>query len=132
MAEPRLLTDDNARKMARHMRDEHWAFMERLAREGTVNVCLWNKNRQEERPDELRLCLISGMELMEWVRRHQDWFVLGENNLERHTFPVSLTDAGRAALLNRDLYDMEPVYGGLVEPGWQAIPFPRVEVAAHA
>ena len=109
---------------ARRIRDFHWSFMERLAAEGTVHVNTWNKYRHEERPDELRLSLLSGMQLSEWINAHPDWFDIGPQNRERWTQPVSLTEAGCEALANRHLYDMEPVVGGLVEPGWQAVPAP--------
>ena len=127
--EPKLRTDETMRAVARNIRDSQWAFMERLAREGTVHVCPWNKYRLEERSDELMFGLIDWLEMNAWIRRHADWFVLGEDqwNAERHTFPVSLTVAGREALQHRELYDMEPVEGGLVEPGWQAIPAPRAD-----
>ena len=118
------LTDRDSRQRARSIRDSQWAFMERLVRETTVNVNVWNKYGQEERPDELRLDLISGQELCDWLRTHANWFQIGPQNYERWTNPVSLTDAGRAALVERAKYDMEPVTGGLVEPGWQAIPLP--------
>lgn len=122
LMEPKLLTDPQDRDMARRMRDGQWKFMERVAREGTVHVSTWNKYRLEEQPNELLLSLISGMELSEWITKHLDWFVLGPQEKVRYTQPVSLTGAGRVALANRHLYDMEPVTGGLVEPGWQAVP----------
>lgn len=116
------LVDEASRQRARAIRDRQWSFMERLAREGTVHVCTWNKYRQEERRDELRLCLLSGNELLGRIDAHRDWFVIGPQNQERWTNPVSLSDAGRIALDNRHRYDLEPVRGGLVEPGWEAIP----------
>ena len=124
MSEPRHLTDDTSRKMARYSRDRQWRFMSRIVDHGTLWFCVWNKRHLDEKPDEWRDCLISGMEILEWMNRHPDWFVNGEWNDDRYAFPVQLTDAGRAALHERQKYDMEPVFGGLVEPGWQAIPWP--------
>jgi hypothetical protein len=98
--------------------------MSRIVDHGTLWFCVWNKRRLDEKPDEWRDCLIGGMEILEWMNRHPDWFVYGEWNDDRYAFPVQLTDAGRAALHERQKYDMEPVFGGLVEPGWQAIPLP--------
>lgn len=125
-AQPKNLRSKADREMAREARDFHWSFMERLDRQGTVHVCPWNKYRHEERPDELRLSLIDGEELIAWLRAHPEWFQIGPQNTERWTNPISLTEAGRQALKDRDKYDMEPVFGGLVEPGWQAIPSPKV------
>ena len=49
--------------------------------------------------------------------------MIGEWSQERYASPVFITSDGRAALATRALYDLEPVEGGLVEPGWQAIPW---------
>ena len=127
MAEPRTLTDADSRERARRMRDSQWAFADRVAAAGTVWVCWWNKNRRHDTskalPDDLLvLCLISGMELLEWLNAHPDWWAIGEWSDARYAAPVSLTEAGRAALAQREKYDLEPVTGGLVEPGWQATP----------
>ena len=54
-----------------------------------------------------------------------DWTIIGEWSGERYARPVHITAAGLEALENRRLYDMEPVRGGLVEPGWQAVPLPE-------
>jgi hypothetical protein len=134
---PKLLTDKRDREMARRMRDGQWAFADRVAAQGTVWVCWWNKNRHGPSPsaqyadgsgyrDDLLVCgLIDGMELAAWLHSHEDWWVIGEWSDERYAAPVSLTDAGRVALANREAYDMEPIEGGLAEPGWQAIPTER-------
>ena len=98
--------------------------MSRILDHGTLWFCVWNQRRLDEQPDEWRDGLISGMEILEWMNRHPDWFVSGVWNAARYAFPVQLTDAGRAALHERQKYDLEPVFGGLVEPGWQAIPGP--------
>jgi hypothetical protein len=125
---PKPLTSARDRHMARRMRDSQWAFMERVASSGTVWVCWWNKDRHHDEkaaPPDLLICgLIDGCELLEWLHSHEAWWIIGEWSDERYAAPVSLTDAGRAALANRDPYDMEPVTGGLVEPGWQATPAP--------
>ena len=127
--ERKHLEDDMWRDMARRMRDHHWNFAERAAKHGTVWVCWWDKDRrhrEEPQPDDLEVCsLISGMELLEWLKSHEDWWEIGEWSDERYAAPVTITTAGRAALENRDKYDLEPVTGGLVEPGWQAIPWPN-------
>jgi hypothetical protein len=126
---PRRLTSRNDRQMARHMRDGQWEFMARVVELGTVWVCWWNKNRSHNDtkplPPDLKVCgLIDGMELLEWLNSHKDWWVIGEWSDERYAAPVSLTDAGRAAFAERHRYDMELVTGGLVEPGWCAMPLP--------
>lgn len=125
--QPKKLMDEHWRTWARTVRDSHWAFMERLKKEGTVHVCAWNKYDQEELPHELRLSLIGGEELMEWFRAHQDWFEIGDQDEERWTSPISLTGPGLKALTEKEKYDMEPVYGGLVSPGFQSIPLPLKE-----
>lgn len=111
------------------MLDGYWEFMDLVARHGTLWACWWNKNGHhapENRPTDLYVCgLIDGCELREWLNRHEDWWVIGEWSDERYAAPVSLTDTGRAALANREQYDMEDVTGGLVEPGWVATPLPR-------
>jgi hypothetical protein len=129
MSEPKRLTSDEHRHQARYIRDRQWRFMERANEHDPLWFCVWNKNRLPEGPDEWRDGLISGMEICEWIRRHKDWFVIGEWDDGRYAFPVQLTEAGRQALTER-ANDMEPVYGGLVEPGWQAIPWPRSAPAA--
>jgi hypothetical protein len=120
------------------MRDQQWEFMESVATLGTVWVCWWNKNGHHDRakhvPDLLICGLIDGTELVDWLRSHDDWWTIGEWSDERYASPVGLTDVGRQALENRALYDMEPVTGGLCEPGWIAIPEKRIEMpeAPHA
>lgn len=127
MAEPREITTPEGREMARRIRDHHWSIMQRVADAGTLWCCWWNKNRhfdaRRPAPADTLVCgLIDGMELLEWMESHTDWWVIGEWSDERYAAPVTLTDAGRAALASRALYDMEPVTGGLVEPGWRATP----------
>jgi hypothetical protein len=40
---PKRLTDKDSRMMARRERDSQWGFMERVAREGVVWMCPWDK-----------------------------------------------------------------------------------------
>ena len=40
------LTDRRSRMMARRERDAQWEFMERVAREGVVWMCPWDKHRK--------------------------------------------------------------------------------------
>lgn len=123
---PKQLTSNHDRAMARRIRDHQWAFMDRFTKHRLVWVCWWNKNRHhdvEKAPEDLLICsLISGLELLEWMNSHKDWWIIGEWSDERYAAPIQLTDVGRTALAERDKYDLEPVTGGLVEPGWQAIP----------
>lgn len=121
MAERKLLTSDNDRAMARRMRDEQWRIADRVLALGTLWVCWWDKGHRhdEHKPEDLAVCgLIDGMELLEWLSSHPDWWIIGEWSAERYAAPVSLTETGRAALLERAKYDLEPVTGGLVQPGW--------------
>jgi hypothetical protein len=125
--EPKWLVSDEDRKMARHMRDRQWRLAERAAEHGTLWICWWNKNHHHDTSQplaaDLEVCgLIDGMELLNWLKAHEDWWSIGEWSDDRYAAPVSITEAGREALRNRHLYDMEPVKGGLVDPGWQAIP----------
>jgi len=124
---PKRLTSKRDREMARRMRDQQWAFAEQVADFGTVWVCWWNKDGHHKTPlPDLRICgLIDGCELIEWLHSHPDWWEIGEWSDERYAAPVRLTDAGRVALANRNQYDMEPVTGGLCEPGWIAVPAKR-------
>jgi len=114
--------------MARAIRDEQWEILERAAALGTVWICLWNKERRPTAADEFRFSLIGGMETWSWFSNaHPDWFSCGDWSAERYAFPATITDAGRAALADRAAHDLEPVEGGLVEPGWQAVPLPPEE-----
>jgi hypothetical protein len=131
---PKRLTSRFDRRMARNIRDSQWAFMELAAELGTVWVCWWNKNGHhpdEGLPRDLMVHgLIDGMEFLEWLNSHKDWWVIGEWSDERYAAPVSITEAGRAAFADHERYDMELVTGGLVEPGWCAMPLPPRKVAA--
>ena len=132
---PRVLTDDNSRQMARQIRDDHWSIMEKVGHLGTLWCCWWDKAgrfskrdfktgiRIDTAPENVQVFgLIGATEFLEWTKRHSNWWVIGEWSDERYAAPVSLTAAGRAALAQRYLYDMEPVTGGMVDPGWQATP----------
>lgn len=98
--------------------------MERCAKHDPLWFCVWNKRRLPEQADEWRACLMTGMDKFEWMDKHPEWFVRGYWDDDRYAIPVQLTDAGREALENRELYDMEPVSGGFVEPGYVVTPLP--------
>ena len=119
---PKLLTDLNNRRYARELRDTHWEFMERIEKLGMLWWCIWNKNGKEEALDEVRCSLIRGLEINSWIQRHRNWFRVGRWSEERYAQPVRLTRRGEWALHHRKRYDLEPVEGGLVEPGWIAYP----------
>lgn len=120
----RKLTCPFWRKIARRERDSHWNFMRRLARQGAVHVCLWNKRGLKERGSELMLSLMGGNDLMSWVAAHRSWFGYGAYNAGRTTFPFWLTPRGRIALRRRRRADdRAPIFGGMVQPGYQVIPF---------
>ena len=124
---PTFRTDDRSRETARRIRDRQWRMLERIADRNPLYICWWNKNRRHEEPypNDLMVCdLIDGMEMAHWLKAHPGWVTVGEWSDDRYAAPVRITDSGRAALANREKYDMEPVEAGLVEPGWQAIPTP--------
>lgn len=125
--EPKKLRDKSSRKMARNMRNQHWLFMEKIAEHGVVWFCPWDKFGKHKNPGANEVVDgLTGWGILEWTGRHKDWFKWGSWSYDRCARPVRLTPAGIAALENWHRYDMEPVYGGLVEPGWQAIPTPLV------
>ena len=129
---PKVLTDPEARARARWIRDWQWAVAERIAATDPLWICWWNKNRHHDEataPSDLLICgLIDGSELAQWLNSHPDWWVIGEWDADRYAAPVSITEAGRAALANRSAFDSEPVNGGLVEPGWTCSPAEPVGV----
>lgn len=129
------------RETARRIRDEQWRIMEAAAANGgAVRICPWDKKRVwrngqgyhhlDPIPGEFRFSLLSFMETFSWFDMdHPDWFTTDDADWdeERQTHLYRLTDAGRRALEERDRHDMEPVKGGLVEPGWQCVPIPKEE-----
>ena len=124
------------RDVARHIRNAHWRTQERMAEHDPLWCCWWDKAGRydtrrgygQEPPADVELFgLIGAMEFGAWMRKHHDWFVCGEWSDERYAEPVRLTEAGRVALAHRELYDMEPVEGGMVAPGWQCVPLPKSE-----
>ena len=119
---PKALTSPDDHAMARRIRDAHWHFMQRVADLGTCWLCCWNQHGFSEGPDEYRTPLLSGMPLSAWMHTHPEWWDIGVWDDTRHAQTVRLTDAGREALAHRGQYDMEPVTGGLVEPGWVCTP----------
>ena len=134
---PRLKTDQRTRESARRIRDDHWRILERIAECDPLWICWWDKLGRHRRwdpqtglrvrnpdlPDDLLVFgLIDAGEFVNWVRGRHQWIEVGDWSDDRYAAPVRLNDAGRAALANRAAFDMEPVEGGLVEPGWQAIP----------
>lgn len=110
--------------MGRYTRDYQWKFTERVAQHNPLWFCVWNKAKLPEGPDEMRCDLCSGMDILEWIKAHKDWFKVGRWSEKRYAVPVSLTDTGRKALKAKAKYDMEDVYGGLVEPGYVVKPAP--------
>lgn len=163
---PKRLTDRSARMFARRERDEQWEFMERVAREGIVWMCPWDKHKRHGRrcinkwcdsrtfnphgeqhtdqwqcascktvmdqvPDDCVYVfgLIGSNELYGWLSAHKDWWKRGRWSEKRCARSIRITPAGRKALKNRHLYDMEPIHGGMVEPGYIVTPWPRKRVA---
>ena len=114
------------RERARRIRDHHWSVLRKAVTFGQVWVDPWNRSRRDEAPDEERFCLISGSEFFMWLEQHPDWTEIGQWDAQRAAYPIRLTPAGRAAVDAPEQFDLEPVFGGLVEPGWSAVPAPRV------
>ena len=119
---PNVLSSPDDRAMARRTREAQWEFMQRVADAGTLWWCAWNTSSLPEGPDECRMGLLEGMEVSQWMHTHPAWWDIGGWDDTRSAQPVRLTEAGREALAHRDQYDMEPVTGGLVEPGWVCTP----------
>ncbi len=124
MPEKRLTTKAD-RMDARRTRDSQWEFMERVAREGVVWVCPWDKKRRHGADGVHSEGLLCWPDFSSWLESHKDWWRPGRWSERRCAFSVRLTDAGRAALSQRELYDMEPIHGGLVEPGFVVTPWPK-------
>lgn len=127
---PKDRTADPAlQRIARRIRDAQWALLEKAAQHDPLIWCWWDKagRYRNSRPDNVHVSgLITSMEDMAWFRRHPDWLNIGEWDDALYGAPITITDAGRQALANRALYDMEPVEGGMVEPGWICTPAPPV------
>lgn len=131
--EPKVLNSSEDRAIARQIRDNQWAVLERIAEHDPLWICWWDKDGRhskiEERPDDLAVfSLLKSNELSLWLGPsgpHADWIEVGPWSEERYAAPVRLTSAGRSALEAKDQYDMEPVLGGMVEPGWVCIPQAR-------
>jgi len=129
--EPRLLTGDASRARARYTRDQQWNFMARAAEHDPLWFCIWNKRHLPEAADEWRDGLITGLDIEAWVSDHPTWFVRGEWDDGRYARPIWLTDAGRAALIERaPEFDMAPHHGGFVEPGYVVTPLTPAEAEA--
>lgn len=124
---PKRLISKSQRESARYTRNFQWKFTERVAQHNPLWFCVWNKEKRPELADEMRCCLLSGMDIMEWLKAHKDWFKVGRWSKKRYAVSVRLTNAGRRALAERDKYDMEDVYGGLVEPGYVVKPLPPAQ-----
>lgn len=73
--------------------------------------------------------LIGSNELFGWLDAHEDWWKRGRWSAKRCARSIRITTAGRRALKNRHLYDMEPIHGGMVEPGYIVTPWPRKKAA---
>lgn len=126
---PKRLTSKFDRDDARRMRNHHWMFMEKIAEFGTVWFCCWDKDRRHSNPaPDVEVDGLIGWGILDWMNSHSDWFERGEWDDSRYASPIRLTSAGAAALENWKAFDMEPINGGLVEPGWIAVPTPLERV----
>lgn len=126
--EPVLHDDAEHRDMARTIRDRQWRFADQAAEHGTLWFCWWDKGRRhqgKDRPDLWVSGLIDGLEILSWLDKHPDWWIIGKWDDAQYAAPVQITEAGRQALAERERYDLEPVDWGLVEPGHRAIPTER-------
>ncbi len=123
---PKRLTDRTMRMIARRERDGQWEFMERVAREGIVWICPWDKYGRHKNGDGVYVFgLIGSNEFYHWLSSHKDWWIRGRWSEKRCARSIRITEAGRKALVNREQYDMEPIFGGMVEPGYVVTPWPR-------
>jgi hypothetical protein len=129
---PRRLNTRYHRESARRHRDFDWAFMRRIARQGIVHYSPWNKNRLPTGRNEYRDGLIGGLEWWGWVKRHRTWFCWSAWDPQRQTYAFSLTRIGKKiARRPPRRFDLEPVYGGLVEPGYREDPILRFHRPLH-
>jgi hypothetical protein len=74
--------------------------------------------------------LLGCNELFAWLAAHKDWWKHGRWSEKRCARSIRLSDAGRKALANRAQYDMEPIHGGMVEPGYIVTPWPAKRIPA--
>ena len=136
--EPKRLVSDYDRECARSWRDMCWGYMERAIQCDPLWVCLWNKNHhfskeeQDAQSDLLVFGLIDGMEFLEWIDSHPEWWIKGEWSDERYSFPLTVTTVGREAFAHKELYDDEDVTGGLMEPGFICAPASSAAARDHA
>jgi len=122
---PKRLTNKTMRVIARRERDSQWEFMERVAREGIVWMCPWDKYKRHKDGDGVYVFgLIGSNEFYHWLDSHKDWWIRGRWSEKRCARSIRITPAGLKALKNREQYDMEPIYGGMVEPGYVVTPWP--------
>ena len=127
------LRSKSDRMMARRMRNRHWEFMEKIRDLGKVWFCPWDKyGKHRNAPDNYVVDAPIGIGYLDWMSRHKDWFKKGRWNEACCAFSVQLTAAGFVALEHWTQYDMEPIHGGLVEPGWVCIPWPLVKPVKQA
>lgn len=124
-AKLKRLSDRKSRMYARAVRDAQWAFMERVAREGVVWTCPWDKYHRHKNDGVYVYGLLGSNDFLHWINSHRDWWKRGPWSEKRCARSLRLTDSGKAALANRELYDMEPIYGGMVEPGYVVTPWPK-------
>jgi hypothetical protein len=103
--------------------------MERVAREGVVWMCPWDKYRRHGADGVYVFGLIGSNEFFHWLADHKEWWIHGRWSEKRCARSIRLTDAGIEALANRELYDGELIYGGMVEPGYVVKPWPRKKAA---
>lgn len=123
---PKRLTDRSSRRTARFQRDSQWEFMERVAREGVVWMCPWDKYGRHKNGDGVYVFGLLGSEaFFHWLGKHKDWWKHGRWSEKRCARSIRITAAGRKALKHRARYDMEPIHGGFVEPGYVVTPWPR-------
>jgi hypothetical protein len=132
---PKRLSSTRWRNIARRERDSQWAFMERVARKGRVWTCPWDKyHRHHDMTPESDGVYVYGLigsnEFLSWLDAHKDWWKRGRWSEKRCARSIRITEAGREALAHREPYDMEPIYGGMVEPGYVVTPArPRKKAA---
>lgn len=73
--------------------------------------------------------LIGSNQFSHWLSDHKDWWKRGRWSEKRCARSIRITDAGRKALESREQYDMEQIFGGMVEPGYVVTPWPKKNAA---